>query len=137
MLPGAEFSFAHPFPALGLVDQLVQVAIGIRSDHQVHPGHLLEQPRPEPLSHAADDAQHIPRALVPLQLTHPPDHPLLGVIPHGAGIEQHDIGLGRILGPHVAGAAHDAEHQLGISHVHLATVGLEVDPLHDDVRAGP
>ena len=67
---------------------------------------------------------------MPLQLAHAADDPLLGVVPHRAGVDQHDIGLGRIVRAHVAFAPEHAEHELGVGHVHLAAVGLDVDALH-------
>jgi hypothetical protein len=76
-----------------------------------------------------------------MQLAHAADHPLLGVLTHRAGVHQHDVGLGRIVGASVARAAEDTEHQLGVGHVHLAAVGLDIDALAHaqryPVRGGP
>ena len=122
------------WPLLGEADELGQVAVRVRADDQVDLGDALEQHGAEPLRHAADHAEHVAGPLVALQLAHAADHPLLGVVPHGAGVDQHDVGVGRIVGAHVALAAQDAEHELGVRHVHLAAVGLDVDALHDPVR---
>ena len=106
-----------------------EVAVAVGPDHQVHPGHLLQQRGAQALRHAADHAEDAAGPLVALQLAHPPDHPLLGVVAHGAGVDQHDVGVRRLLGPHVALPAEHPEHELGVGHVHLAAVGLDVDPL--------
>ena len=106
-----------------------QIPVRIGADDQIHPWHLLEQRGAQPLRHAADDAEHPAGALVPLELAHPADHPLLGVVADRAGVDQHDIGVRRLLGADVALTAEQAEHQLGVGHVHLAAVGLDVDAL--------
>ena len=90
------------WPAAGQADELREIAIGVGADDEVHPRHLLEQRGPEPLGHAAHHAEDVAGPLVPLQLAHPADHPLLGVVADGAGVDQHDVGLGRVLGADVA-----------------------------------
>ena len=71
-----------------------------------------------------------PGTLVALQLAHAADDPLLGVVAHRAGVDQHHVGLGRIVRAHVALAPEDAEHELGVGDVHLAAVGFDVDAFH-------
>ena len=129
VLPGAELGVGHPLSRLRQPDQLAEVAVRVGPDHQVDPRHLLQQPRAQPLRHAAHHAEHAAGAFVPLQLAHPADHPLLGVVPDRAGVHQHDVRLGGMLGAHVALAPQHAEHQLGVGDVHLAAVGLDVEPL--------
>ena len=114
----------------GAADELRKVAIGVRPDDQVDLRDALEQHGAETLRHAADHAEHVPGTLVALQLAHPADDPLLGVVAHCAGVHQHHVGLGRVLRAHVALAAEDAEHELGVRHVHLAAVGFDVDAFH-------
>jgi hypothetical protein len=64
-----------------------------------------------------------------LQLAHAPDHPLLGVVADGTGVHQHHVGVHRLVGADVALPTQEPEHQLGVGHVHLAAVGLDVHPL--------
>ena len=68
-----------------------QRAIAVRPDDERHVLRLLEQLRSEPLRHAAGDAHDGVRLHVPLQLTQPADHALLGVIANGAGVDEDDV----------------------------------------------
>ena len=141
MLPGTEGRVRGPLALHREADEVRQVPIGVRSHDEVDPRHALQQRRAESLRHAANHAQDVPGPLVSLQLTHPANDPLFGVVAHRAGVDQHDVGLGGILRADVALAAKDPEHELGVRHVHLAPVGLDVDPLHGLqrylARAGP
>ena len=125
-----EFRVAHPGARLGMADQLGKIAVRIGADDQVHLGHPLEQYRTQALRHAAHDAQHGTGALVALELSHPADDPLLCVVTHRAGIHQQHVCVLGLVGRLVSGPSQDAEHQLGIGHVHLAAVGLDVYALH-------
>jgi hypothetical protein len=66
-------------------------------------------------------------------MVEPLQNPLLGMLAHGAGVEQNDV---RLLwtGRHtVAVGAQDAQHDLRVVEIHLAAVGLHVDqpcPVH-------
>jgi hypothetical protein len=64
---------------------------------------------------------------VPLEFPHTADYALLCVVPHGTGVDQHDVRILRFFHPNVAIAAQNPEHQLRVGHVHLATVRLDVD----------
>ena len=73
--------------------------------------------------------EHRAWSLVPLQLPHAPDHSLLRVVPHGAGVDQHHVGPRRLVHAYVAFPAQHAEEELRVGHVHLAAVGLDVEAL--------
>ena len=88
---------------------------------------LLEQLRAEALRHAAGHAHDRVRLHVPLQLAQPADHALLGVIANRAGVDEDDVGAVRAVDGVVAVRRELPEHQLGVAHVHLAAVGLDVD----------
>jgi hypothetical protein len=137
VLPGAELGIGAALARTRHPDQVGEVAVGVRAHHQVHPRHPLEQRGAEALGHAADHAQDVARALVALQLAHSADHPLLGVVAHGTGVHQHDVGVGRIVGARVARAVEESEHQLRVRDVHLAAVGFDVDPFHAAPSGGP
>ena len=64
---------------------------------------------------------------VALQLTEPADHALLGVIANRARVDEDDVGAVGLIHGVVAVRRELPEHQLGIAHVHLAAVGLDVD----------
>ena len=68
-----------------------------------------------------------PGFMLRLQLAEPADDALLGVIANRAGVDENDV---RTVGPIdgvIAVRRELSEHQLGIAHVHLAAVGLDVD----------
>ena len=50
--------------------------------------------------------------------------PVVGVLPHRAGVEHHDVGL-VTGGGHVARGLQQPRHPLGVVHVHLAPVGAD------------
>ena len=130
MLPLLE---PHVGPALPLPrpgDQLGEAAVAVGADDEVHLGHLLEQGRTQALGHAPHHAQHAPRPLEPLQDAQAPEHALLGVVPHGAGVHEHHVRVRRVVGAHVPLWAEQSQHELGVGHVHLAAVGLDVDARH-------
>jgi len=130
VLPAFELDIGGARAAPGLRDQLGKTAIAIGTDDEIHLRHLLQQFGTKALRHTTDYAQHVAGPLVALQLTHPSQHALLGVIPHRAGVDEQHVRLGRIIGAHVARPSQDSEHQLGIRDVHLAAVRLDVDATH-------
>ncbi len=131
VLPAAVLHIGHPAPA-------ARRAAAVRAGSGSRPGRppgrrlgdLLEEYRPQSLGHAADDAEDRSGTLVTLELPHPADDPLLGVVADGAGIDQHHVGPLGPLGRDVAVPRQHAEHQLGVRDVHLAAVGLDPDTLH-------
>ena len=125
VLGGDERRLGGPLPFPGAADELRQLAIPVRPHHEVHVRGSGEQPFPEPLRHAPHHAEDVTRPLVALQLAHPPEHALLGVIADGAGVHDHDFGLSRRLRARITFAHQDPGHKLGVSHVHLAAVGLD------------
>ncbi len=129
VLPRPEFGVGDPVPGGRLRQQHRKVAVAIRPDHQVHPRRLLQQRRPEALRHAAHHAEDVALPLEPLQFAHPARDPLLGVVPHRAGVHQHHVGVVGRVHLLVTVAREHAEHELGVGHVHLAAVGLDVDAL--------
>ena len=127
LLP-AEQGVDRLLPALDLVDEARQIAIGVRADHQVHQLLLFEQLVPQALGHAAEDA-HLELGVVALaafEVLQPVADPLLGIVPDRAGVEQNQIGLAFVLRRSVAGLGEDARDDFTVAEVHLATVALEV-----------
>ena len=91
------------------------------------------QPALQVLRHAPRHPQNHARAaeLVVAQLAQPAVYPLLGVLPDRAGVHENHVGVGRTLHALVPRFVQPAEHDLGVGHVHLAAVGLDVDaPRH-------
>ena len=130
VLPRLELDRGSAFAPAGPGDELGQPAVAIGPDDQVHLRHASEQPLPEALRHAADHAEHVARSLVLLQLAEAREHALLGVIAHGAGVHKQHVCLRGVVGADIPLPTQDAEHQLGVRHVHLAAVGLDVDARH-------
>jgi len=58
---------------------------------------------------------------------------LLGVIPDGARVDEEDVGQRRVVGRLVALPSQRSRDELGIGHVHLAAVGLEVQARHQSI----
>ena len=109
------------------VHELRQGTIAVRTDDERDVPRLFQQQGTEALGHAARDSHDAVLRHVPLELTQPPDDPLLRMIADGAGVDQNDVGAVRLVDGEVAGGGELAEHQLGVAHVHLATVRLDVD----------
>ena len=130
MLPSLERDIGGTFAALCLRDQLGQAAVAIGADDEIDLRDAFEKLGAETLCHTADDAKHVARTFVALELAHPSQHALLRVIAHGTGVDQHDVRHGRIVGARVARTLQDSEHQLGVRDVHLAAVGLDVNAGH-------
>ncbi len=130
MFPAFELDIGGTGAALRLSDQLRQTAIAIGADDEIHLRHLLQQLGAKTLRHAADHTEDVTGPLVALELAHPSQDALLGVIAHGAGVDEQHVRLDRIIGAHVARPSQDPEHQLGIRDVHLTAVCLDVDAAH-------
>ena len=109
------------------IDERGQRAIAVGPDDEAHVLRLLEQLRPESLRHAPGHAHDRVGLHVPLELTEPADNSLLGVIANRARVQQDDVRAVRRIDGLVAAGREPPEHQLGIAHVHLAAVGLDVD----------
>jgi hypothetical protein len=97
------------------------------------------------LGHAADDADDL-AGILPLERGHPAHggvRLLLGQFPHGTGVEEQHIGLGRFIRQAVALLLEGRHDQLAVQHVHLAADGFDVHFLrvaHDRgsvVNTGP
>ena len=58
------------------------------------------------------------------------EHALLGLLAHGAGVDQDEIGAGRIVGARVPAAIEQPQHQVGVRDIHLAAVGFDVNRGH-------
>ena len=130
VLPALELDLGGPLPRTRPRDQLGQPAVAVWADHQVHLRNPLQQPRAQPLRHAAHHPQHTARSLETLQLAHARQYLLLRMVADGTRVHQHHVGLGGIVGAHEALAPQHAEHQLGVRDVHLAAVSLDVDARH-------
>ena len=82
------------------------------------------------LRHASEQPElHLrPRILEPRQLAQPVQHLLFGMLANRAGVEQDDVGIFDAVGSDVTGAAQDGADRLRIGDIHLASVGLEINP---------
>ncbi len=119
-----------------MLQHLRQPPVAVRPHDQIDRGNLLEEYRPQPLGHAPDHAQDPAGALVALQFANPADDALFGMIAHRAGVDEDDVGPGGIGFGRVAVLRQHTEHQFGVGHVHLASVGFDIDPLQPDPHRG-
>ena len=84
------------------------------------------------LGHAADDADdESALALVAqgVQLVESRENLLLGIVAHRARVDKYRIGLVDVLARLVARHLHHRGDNLAVSHIHLASVGLQQQPL--------
>ena len=119
-------------PMGGAPQQLGEVPVTVRADHEVEDRRMVEQARAQVLRHAARHPHHqagAPR-LEARELAQAPEHPLLGVLADRTGVDEDGVGvLGGARDRH-AGSFQDTSHELAVRLVHLAAVGLEEHALH-------
>jgi hypothetical protein len=98
---------------------------GPRAQDQVHVGGALEDRPPLLLRHAAADAQDHVRALLleGLETSQLREHLLRRLLPDGAGVEEHDVGLLGSARGDVSLLGQRARQLLGVVHVHLTAPG--------------
>ena len=89
---------------------------------------ILYKVVPHTLCHASQYAQYQSAAflLLGMQGFQPVVDLVLRILAYRTGVEEDGIGLLLILAYVVAGHFHDGGHDLGISHVHLASVCLNI-----------
>src|ERR1043166_5734714 len=94
-------------------------------------GFFTCQLRPEPLSHATEDAndQLWPLLLQPFEFTKPPVDALLRILPHAARIYEDHVCLFESGGNGVSFVLKYAQDNFGICHIHLAAVRFNVNLL--------
>ena len=117
------------------LEQMRQRAICVGPDHERHPRVRFEQLRPEPLRHAAGHAEDRVLFHEAAQLAKPADNALFGVVADRARVHEDDVRAFRPVDTLVANGRELSEHQLGIAHVHLAAVSLDVNCRHGDGRS--
>src|SRR5439155_10731023 len=78
VLPSLERDIGGTLTGLRLRDQLGQAAVAIGADDEIDLWDALEELGAKTLCHTADDAKHVARAFVTLELAHPSQDPLLG-----------------------------------------------------------
>ena len=108
-----------------------QRPIGVRTHDQVH---LLrvQQLVFQAFRHAADDAHNSSGALLPLQveLLDPAPDPLLGIVPHRAGIGHDEVRFLHVLCPLIPLLRQDGKDDLGVIDIHLTPVCFDIGFLH-------
>jgi hypothetical protein len=117
-------------PLLRPGDQLGEAAVAVGADDEVHLGHALEQRGAPALRHAAHHAEHGPGPLEALQQSQTPQDPLLRVVAHRTGVDEHHVRFRGVRGADVAMRPEQPDHELGVGDVHLAAVGLDVNARH-------
>ena len=107
---------------------LRQTPVAVRPHHQIHIWRSLEERRSQTLGHAAGDTEDEVRtfALERAELPDAAEHPTLGVIAYGTRVDKHHVGVFRARDDRIALGGQDPLHQLAVTHVHLATVRLDV-----------
>ena len=109
------------------IEERRQRLIAIRANDQRHMLGLIEHTAAQSLRHTPGDPDDGVGLHETTQFTKPPDHARFRVLANGTGIDQDDIGtIGRVDGL-VPMRGQLAVHEFRIGHVHLATVGLDID----------
>ncbi len=112
-----------------VVEVVGDVVEPLGADDEVEVGEGIEKVSAAVLGHAAEDADEKARvaALVLEEMAGLAEGLLLGLVAHGTGVEEDDVGVGLIVDDGVAAVAEHGGDGLGVAGVHLAAVGLEVD----------
>ncbi len=127
MLLEVEIRRSGSDSAARIIDERRERAIAVGPDDDADVRCALEEHRAQALRHASGNAHHRRRLHVPLELPEPPDHALLGVIANRAGVDENHVGAVGTVDGIVARCRELPEHQLGVAHVHLAAVSLDVN----------
>jgi hypothetical protein len=122
-----ELDSGRPLTGASAVDERWQLSIAIGPDDQAYVLHAIEQLATQPLRHATRYAEYRIVLHPALDLAKPTDHPLFGVLPDCAGVDQNDIGAVGLVDRLIAGISQLAEHELGVTDVHLTAVSFDVD----------
>ena len=117
------------------LQQAGQGTVCVRSHHQVHLFGFQEFIF-EAFGHAPYDTHQHVRLLFPGLVEHlyPAPDALFGVVPHGAGVGHHQVGLLHLFRPFISSLCQDGEDHFRVVHVHLAAVCLNVYFLHNPQR---
>ena len=111
-----------------LPQKLRELPQGLGAEHQIHVGIGLFDPLRHPglLGHAAAQADHLLRILLlgVGQGAQVAEHPVLRVLPDGAGVQEHQIGLLRVLGEGEAACLQHPHELLSVRHILLAAEGV-------------
>ena len=110
--------------SLGLCYELREVEIGVRSYYKVST--IVKKSLPCALSHTANNTNYdLLIAAESLQVSQTSEHPLLGIVADRAGVNKHTISGLDVFCKFIAHSLHDRGDNLTISHIHLATIGLD------------
>ena len=112
----------------GAFEQCRQRTHVVGAEDDVDPGGLLHDRVPVLLCHASADGDLQTRVvLLDLrELAEVAVETVVGVLAHGAGVEDDDIGLVVTVGLNIAGIVEQSGQTLGVVHVHLTSVGLDL-----------
>ena len=126
-LGGRQLDVHRIHAVLALCNHVGQVEVGVRAAYQVGVV-ILYKIVPHTLCHASQYAQYQSAAflLLGMQGFQPVVDLVLRILAYRTGVEEDGVGLLLILAYVVAGHLHDGGHDLGISHVHLASVCLNI-----------
>ncbi len=132
MLPCPELDVRTTVAVLRLVNERRKGPVSVGADHEINVPDPSEEIAAQTLRHASDDPEDVTGALVALQFADSSIDSLLGVLSNGAGIDQHHVGVGRVLYRGVPLSPEQPVNELGIRHVHLAAVRFDIQAFHTD-----
>jgi hypothetical protein len=129
---GREVGGDHALSAAHAPDERGKLVIALRADHEIDHACPLENLLSFGLGHAAGNGDHgVQTACIspPLHRAHPAKlgiNLLGGLLADMTGVENDEIGIGRIVGRRIAMVGQRLRHALGVVGVHLAAEGLDV-----------
>ena len=114
----------------GAANHLGQAAVTVGPRDHVEERGLLHDRDAIVLRHASEqpDLHLRPRILEPRKLPQPMQHLLFGMLANRAGVEQDDVRIFDAVRSDVTRAAQNGADRLRIGDIHLASVGLEINP---------
>src|SRR5690606_19507167 len=130
LLPGKLYVHRGLAGFFSFVEEPGQISISIGPDDEIDELFLVQQLRAQPLGHTAQHTEPKARIVLALLSAHLPEPAtdfLLGILADGAGIEQHDVGLPRIIRKAVTILLKHRGADFRIGYVHLASVRLQID----------
>ena len=119
----------RPGSVARLPEEAGQVAVGVRSRHDVDRTVALEQSLLEPLGHATQYADPYAGlfSLERAQFAQPGPNALFRVVADRAGVQQNHVGFFDALGVTVAFVLEDRKHDFAVACVHLAAVSFDIE----------
>ena len=124
---GAEFNVDGLVSGFSLCNEVGQGKVSIGSSHEVSPV-FIEQFFLHTFCHTAEHTDNDSASFAShgCERFKAMNNFLLGIVAHGAGIEEYGISLVNGVARLIAGQFHHRGHYFAVGHIHLATVSFDI-----------